>query len=351
MIDWLTLVVPALHRAQNAGKVISYRQDGAIEWEADKRMTLEGSYSSTIQVRTLDSYQGIGTKLWISGNPTKFYQGHNLFGTDDLPHLARVFVLDVISRLGIELRPEDRALIDAGVIQVTRVDSTGSYALPSREDVRAWIRAAQVVAYGKHQKTSAYDAQTLYIGQKSKRTTLKIYCKGDELEVHPLPKDMPHYEYEDLLKFADNLLRVEATYRSKWLKERGLEWVSAWGYNTASDLLREKVQAVNLPENLPISNTASEEIEGLPSRLRAVYKLWLQGEDLRSMYPKPTYYRYRSQLLKHGIDLNCPPREKPEESNIVPMWRYLVAEPVGIPEWAIGTSLYFDPSKPNLKVL
>ena len=41
----------------------------------------------------------------------------------------------------------------------------------------------------------------------------------------------------------------------------------------------------------------------LPARLIAVYKLWKDGEDLRGMYPKATFYRYRREFLNHGIDI------------------------------------------------
>lgn len=345
MIDWLTVVITALHKPVNGGRVISLDQEGEILWDIDKRLEVEGSYSSKVVVRTIESYGGVGLKLWISGNPSKYFQGHNLFGSHDLPKLARAFVLDVVGKLGIELRPEDRELVNLGMYQLTRVDCTGMFDLPSREDVRAWIREASKVMKGKYQSAKLHSSeQTVYLGQESRRVSLKAYCKADELDKRPLPGDLPHQDHENLLRFAENKLRVEVTFRSMWLKRRGLETVMHWGYNTASDLLRERLGAVNLPENVPLVNQ-DQDLEHLPPRLRAVYKLWAQGEDLRNLYPKRTYYRYRAELLKEGIDLNSPPR-KAETSNVVPMWRYLVAEPAGVPEWALGTPLYFDPSRP-----
>jgi II/X family phage/plasmid replication protein len=48
--------------------------------------------------------------------------------------------------------------------------------------------------------------------------------------------------------------------------------------------------------------------------------------------------------LKKGIDIAIRQPSKPD--NIIPLVRVLRPEAISqIPEWAIGTSLYFDPKK------
>jgi len=355
VIDWLTIVLDCYHKPVNGGRVISVMPDGSVEWDTPKRLQVEGSYSSTIFVRTVERsgylHDGqYGTQLWISGNPSKYFQGHNLFGSDDLPRLGAAFIFDVCARLGIKLLPADRQRVERGDYQLNRVDSTGMFELGDVLEVRAWIREAAKVMRGKYQSAKLDKGSTLYLGQNSRRISLKAYCKADELKAHPLPAEIPYDEYCKLVFYAQNKLRLEVVMRAMWLKSRGLERASAWGYNTARDLLKERLQAVNLPENLPLPVASLDALEELPARLKLAYQSWVQGHDLRKLMSKATFYRYRSELLKFGIDLNSPPR-KVEESNVVPMWRYLVAEPAGVPEWAIGTPLYFDPSKPNLRVL
>jgi II/X family phage/plasmid replication protein len=86
------------------------------------------------------------------------------------------------------------------------------------------------------------------------------------------------------------------------------------------------------------------DLEGLPARLIAVYTFWKDGVDLRAMYPKASFYRYRSEFLKKGIDIAIRQPSKPD--NIIPLVRVLRPEAISqIPEWAIGTSLYFYPKK------
>ena len=50
---------------------------------------------------------------------------------------------------------------------------------------------------------------------------------------------------------------------------------------------------------------------------------------------KPTFYRVRKQLLAFGIDIAV----VNEKNNIIPLIRYLEAEPVGIPDWAYEKNL------------
>lgn len=79
----------------------------------------------------------------------------------------------------------------------------------------------------------------------------------------------------------------------------------------------------------------------MPARLIAVYKLWKVGEDLRGLYPKATFYRYRREFLQYGIDIAI--RQPSMLDNVIPLIRVLRPEAISqIPEWAIGTSLYFD---------
>jgi len=83
-------------------------------------------------------------------------------------------------------------------------------------------------------------------------------------------------------------------------------------------------------------------IEDLPPRFQAIYTAWLSGADIRAMFKsRRTFYRYRAQLLPHGVDIAI--RRPHEESNVVPLRITLVGRPVDVPDWARGTPLYFDP--------
>lgn len=86
-----------------------------------------------------------------------------------------------------------------------------------------------------------------------------------------------------------------------------------------------------------------EILETFRPSLRMAYQSWEAGADLRAILPKPTFYKYRAELLKHEIDIaTLVPREV---SNVVPLFKSLEAKPVGVPDWAEGTPLYFEPRR------
>lgn len=83
------------------------------------------------------------------------------------------------------------------------------------------------------------------------------------------------------------------------------------------------------------------ELDAIPARLRSVYQLWADGHDLRELFPRRTFYRHRKALLASGVDIAV--KQPRETSNVVPLRVTLVGREVGVPEWARGTPLYFDP--------
>lgn len=354
MIDWVTAKVYVRHTPINGGGVISYNRAGEVEWDVMKRLPVQGSYDSTIQIRTdMASVQdGAGAVLSVSGNLVKFLQGHSLFGTSDLRGLVVATMYRLFELFPDHLSPSetDLVMLRNGLYSLSRVDVTKNLRLGSREDVRQWIRAAKVVARGRRQAANLEKEGTLYLGKSSRRKTIKVYCKGDEMEAkgHKLPEAMPDEARNLLHLYGDTILRSELTLRGQSLTDKGLEWGRDWRYDTPEVLYLKEIGALELPENVPF--TSKSDVDGLPARLIAVYKLWQEGHDLRVIYPKATFYRYRAALLAHGIDITAPVRQV-ETSNVVPLWRYLVAEEAGVPEWAKGTPLYFEPPSRSAEAL
>lgn len=343
MIDWLTFTAPCTHLEPITGdRILRITPDGEILWESIKRLEIRGSYESAIYVKTKEIHpDGSGAILSIDGNPSKFFQGHNLWGSDDLPALVLALLEAVATRLDLTPTPFERLQWQAGAIELTRVDVTGMWELYSRADVRAWIRAAEFMSKTRHGRPSMKGG-TLYWGKNSRRWTIKAYGKGDELDAgkaHGLPQDLPMSTY--VQQWADNKLRLELTVRGMELKKIGLSLAVNWAYHTPMELLQERLGRIDMAEQVTLPG---EVLEGLSPRIQLAYRSWVRGEDLRAILPRMTFYRYRSELLVHGIDIAIrQPHE--DRSNVVPLVRVLEAKPAAIPEWAYGTSLYFEPRK------
>ena len=347
MIDWLTLVVPCAHaRPITGGQVISITPCGAVEWLCSKRQTVAGSFSTGLQVRTSTHTADPCTQIEISGNPVKFFQGHNLWGTDDLPALALATIERVASILSLTPTDSDRAYWLAGAVQITRVDCTESFHLRSLAEVLAWLRAAEQTSHLAHRgRGQLVKGSTLYFGKNSRRWSLKLYAKGQEIRAKGHGQDAI-LSLPSAVEWADRTLRAELTLRSMELKRLGLDQVNSWfpvegvPFPVTGELLRTHLGAMTMTTTAQLS---PDVLDGLRPALRMAYQSWEAGSDLRAILPKPTFYKYRSELLPHGIDIaTLVPREV---SNVVPLHRVLEAKPAPVPDWAVGTPLYFEPPR------
>jgi II/X family phage/plasmid replication protein len=350
MIDWISAVVPCAHLTEiRDGCFMKVDSKGEVQWSSAQRLKVTGSHESGVQIRSAQ-WEGDCTHLEISGNLTKFFQGHNLWGTDDLPGLVLEFMLSLatLPENPFSLLPsaEDVHAWRTGAYSLQRVDVTDSYTLRSRSDVLAWLRAAEQTAHLAHRgRGQLCKGSTLYFGKNSRRWSLKLYAKGQEIEEHLKDQlaiaDLPHAR-----AWADNVLRTELVIRSMELKRRGLGEGTAWlpldGVPFESlPMLRDKLGAMTMTTNRTLSDDV---IASLTAGQHSAYLAWVAGNDLRDVMSRPSFYRLRSKLLPHGVDIaTLQPSE--DRSNVVPLVRVLEAVPATIPDWARGTPLYFEPRR------
>ncbi len=350
MIDWLSFRAPFPHpHLIHAGQVTSHRADGSMEWRTCKRHTVTGSYGVGLQVRT--SFTGpppqdeLYQSIEISGNPCKFFQGHNLWGTDDLPSLVVATLEAVAHALGVIIPDHTRQQWMRGDIQITRVDVTESFHLASLAEVLAWLRAAEQTATLSHRgRGQLCKGSTLYFGKNSRRWSLKLYAKGQEVKAKGHGQDAI-LGLPSCLAWADKTLRAELTLRSMELKRLKLATVADWlPHDGVPSRVTPELLLTHLGDmTMTTSHLSPEALESLRPALRLAYQSWEAGNDLRKTLSRPTFYRYRKELLPLGVDIaTVLPKEV---SNVVPLYRILEAKPAPIPEWAIGTPLYFEPRR------
>lgn len=343
MIDWVDFVAPLVHDEGQgspfyAGEVMSTTPEGELDWGIFKRMQMLGSYSTTVQVRSARMADG-RQAVRVSGNLVKWFQGHNIFGTNDL----RGLVLESLSKVMAigKLSPTISELQNwvAGDVELLRVDCTESADFGNEKRVLNALRSLDQSANLKFRGRGQFNGHSLLFGKGSRNWSLTLYSKGTELAKHKLP---PELLDTPLRGFADGLLRMEFRLLSMHLKKLGLSKLWAWCENTASSVHQIMLQ------NLQISDATmldSDIIESLPTRYKLVYQSWRDGHDLRTILTRPTFYRHRRALLAYGVDIAIKQdRKDAEASNVVPIRVVLVGKPVTVPEWALNTPLYFQPS-------
>jgi II/X family phage/plasmid replication protein len=343
MIDWVDFVAPLVHNEGQgspfyAGEVMSTTSEGELDWGIFKRMQLLGSFSTTVQVRS-DRMADGRQAVRVSGNLVKWFQGHNIFGTNDIRGLVLEALAKVLSIGKISASISDLEAWAAGDIELKRVDCTESANFGSEKRVLNALRSLDQSANLKFRGRGQFNGHSLLFGKGSRNWSLTLYSKGTELQKHKLPEEL---RQTPLQAFADGLLRMEFRFLSMHLKKMGLDKLWAW-----SDNMAPAVHQMML-NNLQISDATmidSDVIESLPTRFKAVYQLWKDGHDLRTMFPRNTFYRHRRSLLGYGVDIAIKQdRAQDEPTNVVPIRVVLVGKPVTVPEWALNTPLYFQPS-------
>ena len=344
MVDWLSVLIAFPHNSPiNGGNVFSIDANGVEEWRVDKKMQVEGSYSATVQLRS-ESRDFPCSHLRLDGNLVKFMQGHNVWGSSDIHGLITASLSRILSKLNQSF---DINLLSLYVLngKISRLDITAMYDLENHRQVLAWIRAASDSASMQYRGRGQFSGNTLYWGKHSRRWSLKMYPKGEELKAHR-PKqgisDHPQH-LKSVTDFADRALRVELVLRGMELERIGLSQVQSWNDSKLEKVYSSYLSGLEFSENMKAISGISD-LEKLPPRLRACALAWSDGHDLRLLYPRASWYRYKKQIFECiGLDISLPPPKDCKTTNVIPLFSVLEAKPMCIPSWAYGTHLYFEP--------
>lgn len=231
MIDWVTSSIKSSnHIFEGFGETIQRydRLTGEIKSEYPIYTSFEEpTWSGKMSAKSnLD-----GTQFFVSGNPAKFLNGHNVSGSCDLPYL----VAETESKL-IELEPNIPLVDDSPLDHrkpmlhnselmriYHRVDLTRSARFDSEKELTEWLINFSNTAYTRHKaKVQTYGTLvqpgTVMIGKGSEHWSAKFYRKFQEVEKNP-PKNIGYKKLQEILEYSNGLLRVEFTLRSKYLED------------------------------------------------------------------------------------------------------------------------------------
>jgi len=333
MIDWSYHEIAFIHPPLQTGSVFCVEPDGSIKWASPRRLCVCGSYESNMTVRSTGSDgKGNATHLEISGNPSKFLQGHNLVGSNDLLSLNYDVFLKLCDVLKLQPNDLDKQRVKSGQYRIKNFHYNEMFELPTREDVRSWIRAGEFKAKSRHGR-STLKRGTLYMGDGSKRWKLAIYCKADEINAaksHYLPDE---FRRPEIMKFIDNKLRVELRMFSTQLQDLNLTQAHTLTPETIKTLFDKYVGSLEMNDQIELT---SETLMTMDRFLQSTYLLWKSGHDLRSRLTKPTFYRHRKALLAYNIDINLACDKSEHASNVIRLKRVLEAKPCSTPD------IFFD---------
>jgi len=311
-VDWVSAILdpgplwPAGMRLYNTGELLAVSPDGEIVMRRSGRVVHEGSYDNKLIIASHD-----GAQLYLSGNPVKFFQGHNLFGSTDHWGLWLAAGVDVRQRLGLFPGPQTAESLFSPP-RLTRVDLTRTYAFANDGEAREWLRDVAGSARSRHRGDHIPSGGTVYFGKHSTRWSLKAYLKSDELRSketgHALPATLPQFVRRELMDWSEGKVRFEVTLRTPELVKLGKDWdaMAVWSeyygritWNRNADL----VEGLDMVDEAQLTPTQA----GYLAR-------WRLGEDLRRKMSKAAFYKQRAAILaaiRVDIANTPPPREKP----------------------------------------
>jgi len=309
MIDFVSGIVEATHgvsgvRIYDTGYLARVSPDGELERLSSSTIPIEGSHDNRLIIRSPR-----GNDLYLSGNPNKYFQGHNLFGSANPIDLF--FAMGVECRHKVGLFPSVATWDSLNFIgpRFTRLDVTRSYRFDTPSMAREWIRSHAATARTRHGAASVSNEATVYFGKNSTRWGFKFYHKADELKArakrHHLSARIPYRQRASLMEWAQGVVRFELTLRGPELQKISLQDF------TLVQLWQQYFDRVDFNENATMSDQ-NLMLSSLSPRLQTTFHAWRSGADLRSILSTPTFYRHRSAIKKAtGVDISNPPAEKP----------------------------------------
>lgn len=344
MIDWQRIKIDLLHDPIPTGCVLSIDHNGAMEWESPKRVSVRGSHESNMLIRSQGGNgRGQATQLYIDGNPSKFIQGHNVFGIEDNCALAE----EVVRRIchAYSNLPADFAIQKSrcGDFEMLGIHIARSFDAGSRARAHS-IQDALALKSRSRAGRCQSRAGTNYwnLSARKNRWLGKSYLKGEEIssrkKSHKLVEELRNQGLEE---FANNLIRIEFEIYKQEFIERNIPLM--YGHQFTQDVIdklySEYWGRIEMSTQAAI---ASDELQLLPRTLKSTYLMWKEGVLLRSSMSKTSFYKHRHDLLQYGIDIAIP--NDHQSSNVIPLIQIIEAKPVSVPDWAYEKGLIFVPN-------
>jgi hypothetical protein len=305
--DWISIYQdhPPGQPLLNGGRLIALDADGELSWQTVATFEASGSYDSKIRL-SCD-----GRRVRLQGNVSRWNRSDNVFGYSVLEcvtianSILAQFGLPPFTASGGFLTADDGHICTGAVI--TRLDLTCNFQTGSAANCESTINWAS----GQKLKTKeprSYGVAGVTWGEGSKFWYAKCYDKArDYLRLHPLSSD--HHDSELYSWLRDSgVWRLELGLKSRYLKQKNLWRLQSWiKMESATESCECAVFRVFL-NDLVGGVVAMDEYLNIPGRAGELAVAWRDGADLKKRLSRPTFYRYRNQLLKFGIDIAVPSR-------------------------------------------
>lgn len=296
MVDWLTIQTPRIAEFDlPVGQLVKIEPTGEMLTLCDLGHKVP-SFDTSCRVRP------VGAMIEISGNPSKWLQGHNLFGSDDVKRTTIKFMTEIEQKLGKRIFPEN-PLVYA---QLHEIHLAQMVDLESEKNKSDFLMQLGNVAKTRHKKQFQYSGQTVYFGKGiekgSKNSRLyfwRIYDKYKEIQAHKQKYLLDNWEIR-------NHVRAEVVLKRMWLMANNMEYVKTWNPSLVEKIYMEMLGKINVAEGNLMETLIPP--PGMTTDDKKIWYPWVAGEDIRVLFPRRTFYNHRKRLMeRYNVDINLPP--------------------------------------------
>ncbi len=304
--------------------------------------------------------------------PPQVLQGHNLFGHNNPLDYAYAIFDRQTAKHEIPVTSEEREMWRTGkLITLTELHLTGNLGCPANAKPFIFDAIDQNNPSGKHRDYET--CITLGYGPKG-RSQHRVATLYDKFCLLSVAWPNPGPLQAELLRLAEQSIRVEIKLYSQWLRTygvnpagkivnlavlrkkdpkaaeafRSLAHAAAWAWVDVDALFFELLAGYNIRNSIQRLLT-EDEVKMLSKAERRAYVLWLKGEDLRNHFGRTAVYGLVRSVKEKTGGIDMAGRRRPELLPEIDLEQILrPANLLPPPPALMGTAYYWTPeSKSN----
>jgi II/X family phage/plasmid replication protein len=326
-IDWLTVSQEYSEPIPIFCQDITRKIDadtGELKYETRTFRQESGSYATSISIKS------DGTRLTISGNPSRFNRPDNLFGYTSFGQCINVYN-ELLSKLCLPELTYSANLIpvqsNTGKIRfsgdgcrISQVHITKNFSVGKGNEKR-FIRSLGSFAYRNKMPFLYPDGNTIDWLKGSRRLYIKLYNKSQSLirerkKLERLYNDDELLYYDNVIDFCidEGVVRLEYEFKSNYLNDKFTPFLGFFDVNQLLDFnfIEEKLKNMktNATDYLSIADLLIEnevcKTRQSANATQSYYMMWLNGMDISNVLNRSQFYVHKKRLKAIGIDITVP---------------------------------------------
>ena len=283
-----------------------------------------------------------GRTLCVEGSPYGHKYGQNVFTSPLLLPACIVALKAVCTDCNITPSPEQKKKWMAGDINMRRVDLAVNFKIDSDSDANDVLHQIALQFLEWEIPMRRVGNSVYWAPRNGKEWTIAFYAKGPEMRRKKGLKSHP--QRDALLEECENMIRVEVRLRASELRKLELAKASSWTEKTAYEVFSKYMKKLTFL-SITTGLLDDDELQQLPSRLRAPFALHKAGVKLAKVFDARTLQRHNKAFKDMGIDVRTPNQLR---DNVLPLKKILGPSKAyaAAPKWMIDAGMVPQPKKP-----